>query len=279
MIQDIAPIQFYNEFLQVKPSPGSVVFCFDDQTVYLKNQEEGKAAFPHFSQLDKKDQDRVAFLFTIDSQSYFICTRDLEGAISGFSFCPVRVLRDWKDKTFMFAGATAYHLFTWYRSNRYCGHCGSELKHDTKQRMLLCTCCHNMVFPKIAPAVIVAVTDHDRILMTKYNGRSYQKYALIAGFTEIGETLEETVAREVMEEVGLRVKNIRYYKSQPWGFDSNLLTGFFAELDGNDKITREEEELSEADWFERNQMPIEDDGISLTREMMRVFQNGKEWDF
>ena len=93
------------------------------------------------------------------------------------------------------------------------------------QRMLQCPCCANMVFPKIAPAVIVGVTHGDKILMTKYAGREYKRYALIAGFTEIGETAEETVKREVMEEVGLTVKNIRYYKSQPWGFDSNLLLG------------------------------------------------------
>jgi len=131
-----------------------------------------------------------------------------------------------------------------------------------------------MIFPKIAPAVIVAVLNGNRILMTKYAGRPYKKYALIAGFTEIGETVEETVAREVMEEVGLKVKNIRYYKSQPWGVDSNLLLGFFADLDGDDTICLDEEELSEADWFERDAMPAHDDGISLTREMMGAFEKG-----
>ena len=103
-----------------------------------------------------------------------------------------------------------------------------------------------MVFPKIAPAVIVGVTHGDKILMTKYAGREYKRYALIAGFTEIGETAEETVKREVMEEVGLTVKNIRYYKSQPWGFDSNLLLGYFCELAEEEEIHLDEEELSVA---------------------------------
>jgi len=110
--------------------------------------------------------------------------------------------------------------------------------------------------------------------MTKYAGRSYKKYALIAGFTEIGETAEETVAREVMEEVGLKVKNIRYYKSQPWGVDGNLLLGFFADLDGEGEIHLDENELSEGEWFARDAMPAHDDGISLTREMMGVFEKG-----
>ena len=81
--------------------------------------------------------------------------------------------------------------------------------------MMRCSACGNTVYPKIAPAVIVGVINGDKILLTKYNGRAYKKYALIAGFTEIGETAEETVAREVMEEAGIKVKDITYYKSQP----------------------------------------------------------------
>ena len=138
--------------------------------------------------------------------------------------------------------------------------------------MMKCPDCGNMVFPKIAPAVIVGVTDGDRILMTKYADREYKKYALIAGFTEIGETAEQTVEREVMEEVGLSVKNIRYYKSQPWSFSDTLLFGFFAELDGDPEVHLDEHELALARWCTRDEIP-EDDGVSLTREMMRVFKN------
>ena len=139
-----------------------------------------------------------------------------------------------------------------------------------------CPECGNMIFPKIAPAVIVAVTDGDRILMSKYAGRTYKRYALIAGFVEIGETAEQTVQREVMEEVGLQVKNVRYYKSQPWGVESDLLMGFFCDLDGSDAIHIDENELAMAEWFDRDNMPAHDDGISLTREMMRIFEEGKE---
>lgn len=141
--------------------------------------------------------------------------------------------------------------------------------------MFYCPACGNVAYPKIAPAVIVGVIDGERILMTKYAGREYKKYSLVAGFCEIGETAEDTVKREVMEEVGLKVKNIRYYKSQPWGFDSNLLIGFFADLDGDDTIVREEEELAVAEWIERKNVVNMDDGISLTREMMDVFSRNE----
>ena len=142
--------------------------------------------------------------------------------------------------------------------------------------MVRCPQCGNLIFPRISPAVIVAVTDGDRLLMSKYAGRAYTHYALLAGFTEIGETLEQTVHREVMEEVGLKVKNIRYYKSQPWGVDGNVLMGFYCDLDGSDEICLDENELSMAQWFHRSQIPIKDDGISLTREMIRVFEEGRE---
>lgn len=109
--------------------------------------------------------------------------------------------------------------------------------------------------------------------MSKYAGREYKKYALLAGFAEIGETLEDTVRREVMEEVGLKVKNITYYKSQPWSFSDTLLVGFFCELDGEDKVVLDEDELSLAEWFEREKMPVEYEDYSLTNEMMMAFKN------
>ncbi len=120
------------------------------------------------------------------------------------------------------------------------------------------------------------MTHGNRLLMSQYAGREYKKYALLAGFTEIGETVEETVAREVMEEVGLKVKNITYYKSQPWSFSDTLLMGFFCELDGEEDVTLDEEELALAQWFEREEIPAEPDDVSLTNEMMMVFKEGRD---
>ena len=98
----------------------------------------------------------------------------------------------------------------------------------------------------------------------------------MAGYTEIGETLEQTVHREVLEEVGLQVTNIRYYKSQPWGVDGNVLMGFFCDVQGSTAIEIDETELAMADWYDRHALPAQDDGISLTREMIRIFSEGKE---
>ena len=149
------------------------------------------------------------------------------------------------------------------------------MKKDEKERMLFCEACHAMEYPKICPAVIVGVTDGNRLLLTKYAGREYTKYALVAGFAEIGESIEDTVRREVMEEVGLKVKNITYYKSQPWSFTDTLLLGFYCELDGDSEITLDETELSVAQWFEREEIPVKDRSVSLTNEMILNFKYGK----
>ena len=147
------------------------------------------------------------------------------------------------------------------------------MERDHRERMLYCPSCGNQVYPTISPAVIIAVTHNGKLLMSKYAGRDYKKFALIAGFNEIGETIEETVHREVMEEVGLRVKNLSYYKSQPWPFTGTLLMGFFCELDGDDdRITLEEDELSEAGWYLPEDVPEDEEKIALTREMMIVFK-------
>ncbi|EEP28764.1 hydrolase, NUDIX family [Shuttleworthella satelles DSM 14600] len=146
----------------------------------------------------------------------------------------------------------------------------------SREREMICPNCGNPVYPKIMPAVIVAVTNGDRILMTKYRNRGIGYYALVAGFVEIGETFEDTVRREVMEETGLTVKNIRYYKSQPWGIADDLLAGFYCDLDGDDAIRMDEEELSEAAWFERGQIEGQPDHLSLTNEMMLTFRDGRE---
>ena len=115
----------------------------------------------------------------------------------------------------------------------------------------------------------------NRILMSKYVGRAYKNYALLAGFSEIGEPVEETVRREVMEEVGLKVGRLHYYKSQPWSFTDTLLMGFFAELEGGEDIVLDQTELAMAEWFEREEIPVTYEDCSLTNEMIMAFKEHK----
>lgn len=286
MIQDIAPRKLHNEYIQKVPDKNDLTAVFRENQILIK-ENEGRLELPAAADLafvmDGEGDGFCHYLFCIEEENYFLYLTDQEisedclgrtGA--AFRFIKIREFRYLAERELCFAVYTAWHLYQWYRDSRFCGRCGGKTKPDGKERMLYCENCGNQIYPGISPAVIVAVTNGDKILLTKYAGRDYKKYALVAGFTEIGETAEETVRREVMEETGLRVKNIRYYKSQPWGIDKNLLLGFFADLDGSDEIRMDEKELAVAEWADRSVLEGMDDSFSLTREMMRVFYERNE---
>ncbi|MCD8069601.1 MAG: NAD(+) diphosphatase [Lachnospiraceae bacterium] len=309
MIQDIAPHKFHNEFHLKKPGAQDILLVFNDKKeVLVRKSDEENIGFPRCGEImsfmtgesaSLKDADMerpwelpgatakagiadvrcMEYAFSLDENDYYLLL-DFSSSVTlpGCEFLSLTQVRaDTRDsnRPASLLIMTGWHLYVWYRSNQFCGRCGQRTVRDTKERMLSCPHCGNMIYPRINPAVIVAVTDGDRLLLSRYAGRVHTGYALIAGFVEIGETLEETVAREVMEEVGLKVRNIRYYKSQPWGVDGNVLQGFFCELDGEDHIRLDRRELSMAQWYHREEIPVEDDGYSLTREMIGVFKHGR----
>lgn len=277
MLQDMDTGRLENEFRNVAAGEDDMIICFRDGKVLLSRGADDTLALPTLGHLgDRRTSAAPRYIFRMGGRNFFLWTDTAPGAPDGFAYEPVRMLRQLRSKEVCFAVMTAWHLYNWYRANRFCGCCGMPTEHDSRERMLRCSGCGNLIFPRISPAVIVAVTDGDRLLLSKYAGRAYTRYALLAGYTEIGETLEQTVRREVLEEVGLRVKNLRYYKSQPWGVDGNILMGFFCDLDGSDAIRIDENELSMAAWYHRDALPAHDDGISLTREMIRVFEEGRE---
>jgi NAD+ diphosphatase len=278
MLQDMDNGRLENEFRNIVADAEDVIICFQEGQVLLCRGEDDSLLLPTLSRVAAWQESATPrYIFRMQERNYFLWT-DAAPILpeGGFAYEPVRQLRQLKSKEICFAVMTAWHLYNWYRTNRLCGCCGTPTEHDSKERMLRCPNCGNLIFPRISPAVIVAVTDGDRLLLSKYAGRAYTHYALLAGYTEIGETIEQTVHREVMEEVGLKVKNLRYYKSQPWGVDGNVLMGFFCDVDGDNVIHIDENELSMADWYPRGALPARDDGFSLTREMIRVFAEGKE---
>lgn len=270
MIQDLFHHRFYNEFsLKREPEDNDEVFVFDGNNVLVSGDGENfPLSLPKVSSFNRDD---LVYLFRIDDRAYFLHKGDNSPCIEGFAYMTKRVLRSDNPRTVCFAGFTAYQLYQWYSTSRFCGRCGCKTEHSTQERALACPHCGNTVYPKIAPAVIVAVTDGDSIVVTQYKDRPYRGVALIAGFCEVGETPEQTCRREVMEEVGLKIKNIRYYGSQPWGIDSNLLLGYVAEVDGSRKIVRDENELAQALWKKRDELQPSEPVISLTKTMIKAF--------
>ncbi|MBO5999869.1 MAG: NAD(+) diphosphatase [Lachnospiraceae bacterium] len=293
MIQDIWPDIYHNEFDPdaVMPDPEDTVLMYRGRSVLCRMDEAGGPVFPAASELTGQDGHAAGaftYLFSITVRSekgperlkrYFLYTPDeeTEDILPGYGFENLRILRNPGPKRECFAAETGYHLALWYKNNRYCGRCASKTQPSKTERALVCPDCGNTVYPRISPAVIVGVTRGDKLLMSRYAGREFADFALIAGFCEIGETVEQTVQREVMEEVGLKVSNIRYYKSQPWGFDGGLLMGFYCDADGPDEIRVDKNELSEAAFYDRESIVGQRvNDISLTSEMMLCFRDGKE---
>ena len=279
MIQDIAPHTYHNEYKPSAPDKDSFILAYEKGSILLPRQErDADITFPRFRELEEKIADlynNFIYLFSIDDQRFYLIPELDTSLLPDYEFQDVRILRTAQPQHLAFAGITGHQLFQWYSKRRYCGCCGKPMVHSQKERMMECPSCGNQEYPVLCPAVIVGITNGDKIILSKYEGRRFKRYALIAGFAEIGETIEETVHREVMEEVGLKVKNLRYYKSQPWSFSGTLLFGFYCDLDGDDTLTVDHSELSMASWFNREDIPDEGDNISLTKEMMMAFKHGK----
>ena len=273
MIQDILPKKYDNTYRDILPEPQDTALVYHKGKILLRRNTDGTIAYPAWEELGASEE-FATYLFAIDQERFFTVSWMNIHVPAGYELAETSVFRYAEPKHRAFAGITGFQLYKWYKEHRFCGKCSSALLKDHKERMLKCPHCGTMVYPIICPAVIVAVIAGDRILLSKYAGRSAAHFALIAGFTEIGETIEETVRREVMEEVGLRVKNLKFYKSQPWSFSGTLLFGFFAELDGPEEIRLQEDELAEAGFYRPEEVELDDANISLTREMMALFRDG-----
>ena len=284
MIQDLDFGKLDNQYHPQQPHDADTMVCFRGGEVLLQRDAQGILHLPTWQQVrawssawEKWNEQESTYIFNLQDNNFFLWMGKAGDCPDpDFAYEKVATLRDLTSKPLCFGVMTAWHLYCWYRNNQFCGCCGKPTQHDAVERMMRCPSCGNMIFPRIAPAVIIAVTHGDKLILSQYAGRGTTRYGLLAGFIEIGETAEEAVAREVMEEVGLKVKNIRYYKSQPWGIAGNLSIGYFCDLDGSDEIHLDEQELASAAWFPRNDLPAKDDGISLTREMVRIFEEGRE---
>jgi NAD+ diphosphatase len=171
---------------------------------------------------------------------------------------------------FLLAGR-ASQLVDWYKNHRFCGTCGKQTIHHGSERTLVCDNCSLHFFPRISPCAIMLVTKGDQMLLARSSRFKSNFYSCLAGFIEIGETPEETVRREVMEEVNLQVKNVRYISSQSWPFPSQLMLGFLAEYSAGE-IVPEPSEIADANWFDIDSLPkVPSEKVSVAGKLIRTF--------
>ena len=272
MIQEIYPHVFHKEFEAREPSYDDICFVCRQDTLLLK-QENGILHLPTIRELGLDPKD-CRSLFQQDETWYTMLKhRDVDPP-EGYEYYTKHQYREFGPFEKLWPTAVAGSLNRWYTANRFCGYCGNKMEDKGDQLALICPCCGKKIRPKIQPAVIAGIRHGDRILLTRYNGPASKRVALVAGYNEIGESLEDTLRREVMEEVGLKVKNIRYYKSQPWVITDSVMVGFYCDLDGEDAITLQESELSMGTWVKREDLPPDTTHLSLTAEMIEQFRLG-----
>jgi NAD+ diphosphatase len=191
-----------------------------------------------------------------------------------FSFQNLRALfMRIPDELLTLAGR-ALQIVDWDRTHQFCSRCGTEVEHSHKERVKRCPNCDYSMYPRLAPAIIVRVQRQTgtgpQILLAR--GPNYPPgwYSVLAGFVEPGETLEECVEREVFEEVGIKVKNIRYFGSQPWPFPHSLMLGFTADYESGE-FNLQEEEIEEAKWFSKGNIPKIPPRMSISRHLIDDF--------
>lgn len=181
--------------------------------------------------------------------AWLICT-----AVSG-EMSSVRLVLHEDKRLFQLAGR-AIQLAEFYRSHKFCGYCGGQMHPSYTECACLCGNCHQRYYPQIAPCVIVAIRRNDQILLAQHNRHRGGIFTTLAGFVEVGETLEETVVREVMEESGIKIRNLRYVSSQPWPFPHSLMMAYLADYDAGELII-DRTELLDAAWFRYDRLPLE----------------------
>jgi NAD+ diphosphatase len=194
-------------------------------------------------------------------------------APAGHRFASVRGLFDRMDRAAFDVAGLAFQLLHFERTHRFCGACGGPLADAPSRRSKRCASCGAERFPPVAPAIIVRVTDGPRVLLTRSAHFPPGMYGLVAGFLEPGESLEACVAREVREETGVEVDEIRYFGSQPWPFPSQVMVGFTARFAGGD-VTVDRDELEDARFFERGAMPTLPPKVSIARRLLDDWLDG-----
>lgn len=167
----------------------------------------------------------------------------------------IRQLLSTSENLFFQLAGRAVQLSEFYRSHKFCGYCGHTMHLSTTEWCCLCSQCHQRYYPQIAPSIIVAIRHQNKILLANHvRHRQDNLYTVLAGFVEIGETVENAVQREVFEESSIKIKNIRYVASQPWPFPNSMMLAYLADYDSGE-ICIDKNELEDANWYHYDELP------------------------
>jgi len=235
--------------MTAQPHPDPLAFVFREGKLLVRQDDlslpDARGALPrHGLQLE---QFHPVGLW----QQRYCCTTWVDAALqpqAGYAFVPLRALFGSLDDALLGLASRAAQLAEWARTHRFCGHCASPMQLANGERAFKCPACGLVAYPRISPAMMVLIRDGERILLARHVQSPTGRFSALAGFLETGESIEEAIHREVMEEVGLRVKNLRYFGSQSWPFPHSLMIAFTADYAGGE-IAPDASEIAEARWF------------------------------
>ena len=233
------------------------LYVINGQAMYCRNMQvpEGPA-----------DNGDWLFLGDLDGAPCFARTGELADA----QLVPLRQLFGVLSEDDFAVAGRALALTAWDRDHRHCGRCGAPTERSAAERVRACTACNHHAYPRLSPAVIVAVERDGKILLARNARTKMPFHSVLAGFVEVGESLEDCVAREVREEAGIELRDIRYFGSQPWPLTSSLMVGFTARW-ASGEIAEDTTEIMEAAWHAPDALPTVPGKLSIARALIDDF--------
>ena len=261
-------MDFEFDFESVSEKAYCFLFCGDE---LLIKEVDGGFQIPLVCDLEILDSKPVHVyymgLFAGNKCYSAICCKS---SPQGFSFKKIRQVYGLIEDDCYWLMLRAFHIMSWIKANRFCGCCGVQMKVSPQDLAVQCGGCKQIVYPRISPAIIVAVTKADKILLAHSNRFPPGRYSVIAGFVEPGEALEDCVKREVKEEVGIDVTAIQYFGSQPWPFPDSLMVAFTARWSGGE-VKIDNKEIVDAHWYSADHLPNLPNKDSIARQLIDWF--------
>lgn len=249
-------------------------FIFNDRKIVLIN-ENNSFRLPSEKEIELLEikTQRTQYIGELKGSSCFVSeTNGNFSAIGCIILEDLRNLSGVIGESVASVAGRAIHLLEWDHNTRYCGRCGSATFRKQDERAKQCPDCGLLFFPKISPAIIVMIEKDNEILMARSSHFPAGRYGLIAGFVEPGESIEEAIVREVMEEVGICIKDISYFGSQPWPYPDSLMIGFTAKFSGGE-ICFHDGEIEDADWFRHDEIPHVPGSTSISGKLVEYFMS------
>lgn len=265
----------FNFALDEEEESNTYCIIVNEDALFIR-ENAGMVHIPTVAEIKRLqfDPDQVQYLGRLAEKACFaanISKANLPELLpTSYSFIKIRQLFGILDSESYRFALRAAHIVTWRNNNQYCGRCASEMDNVAQELAMKCTACGYVVYPRISPAIIVAIIKGSEILLARSNRFPPGRYSVIAGFLEPGETLEDCVRREVKEEVGIEVDTITYFGNQPWPFPDSQMIGFTARYAGGE-ITIDNNEIVAADWFTVDKFPDIPPKDSIARRLIDSF--------